>query len=101
MQTLNVSQPEVEELIVSLILDRKIKGKIDQVNGLLVLDKLSAIWNALARKLIPSNATEAQRYKALNGMVRDLGYLHCKVLEVKVAQSERGWSSGSAINIFG
>jgi COP9 signalosome complex subunit 2 len=37
---LNVTQPEAEELVVSLILDGRIKGKIDQVQGLLVLDRL-------------------------------------------------------------
>lgn len=31
---------EVENLIVSLILDGRIKGKIDQVNGIIVLDRL-------------------------------------------------------------
>ena len=40
-QTLNVSRAEAEGLVVSLILDDRIKGKIDQVNGLLVLDRLS------------------------------------------------------------
>ena len=41
VQTLNVSRAEAEGLVVSLILDDRIKGKIDQVNGLLVLDRLS------------------------------------------------------------
>jgi len=39
-QSLNVSRTEAEGLVVSLILDEKIKGKIDQVNGLLILDRL-------------------------------------------------------------
>ena len=39
-QTLNVARDEAEGLVVSLLLDGKIKGKIDQVNGLLVLDRL-------------------------------------------------------------
>jgi hypothetical protein len=39
-QTLNIPRQEAEDLVVSLILDEKIKGKIDQVNGLLILDRL-------------------------------------------------------------
>jgi COP9 signalosome complex subunit 2 len=39
-QSLNVTRAEAEGLVVSLILDEKIKGKIDQVNGLLILDRL-------------------------------------------------------------
>lgn len=39
-KTLNVSRPEAEGLVVNLILDGKIKGRIDQVEGLLVLDRL-------------------------------------------------------------
>lgn len=37
---LNIHRSEVEGLVVSLILDDKIKGKIDQVNGILMLDRL-------------------------------------------------------------
>ena len=40
VKMLNITRNEVEALVVSLILDQKIKGKIDQVNGLLVLDRL-------------------------------------------------------------
>jgi COP9 signalosome complex subunit 2 len=39
-KTLNVSRTDAEGLVVSLILDGKIRGKIDQVNGLLVLERL-------------------------------------------------------------
>jgi COP9 signalosome complex subunit 2 len=39
-QSLNVTRAEAEGLVVSLILDEKIKGKIDQVNGLLILERL-------------------------------------------------------------
>jgi COP9 signalosome complex subunit 2 len=39
-QTLSLSQREVESLVVSLILDGRIKGKIDQVKGYIVLDRL-------------------------------------------------------------
>ena len=39
-QVLNVTREEAQGLVVSLILDGRIKGKIDQVQGLLVLDRL-------------------------------------------------------------
>jgi COP9 signalosome complex subunit 2 len=39
-KTLNVTRAEAEGLVVSLILDGRIKGKIDQVQGLLVLERL-------------------------------------------------------------
>jgi len=35
---LNIPEADVEALLVSLILDRKIEGRIDQVNDLLILD---------------------------------------------------------------
>jgi len=37
-QELNISTKEVEDLMIALILDNKIRGRIDQVNGLLELD---------------------------------------------------------------
>lgn len=37
---LNITRQEVEGLVVNLILDGKIAGSIDQVEGLLVLDRL-------------------------------------------------------------
>ena len=57
---LNIEESELEELLVSLILDGKIRGKIDQVNKRLVLDrddetraKYNAIseWTAHVNKL--------------------------------------------------
>lgn len=38
---LNIPAPEVEALLVSLILDESIAGRIDQVNGIIVLDRQS------------------------------------------------------------
>ena len=38
-QELNVDENEAEQLLVTLILDEKIKGKIDQINRLFVVDK--------------------------------------------------------------
>jgi len=50
---LNITEDEVEQLLVTLILDEKISGKIDQVNKLLVVERSennenSARFNALA-----------------------------------------------------
>ena len=39
-KTLNIAQEEVEKLVVGLILDDKIKGRVDQVEGVIVLDRL-------------------------------------------------------------
>ncbi len=39
-QQLNVSISEVEDLLICLILDGKVKGRVDQVNGRVELEKL-------------------------------------------------------------
>ena len=39
-QTLNLSNSEVENLVVSLILDGRINAKVDQINGIIVLKRL-------------------------------------------------------------
>lgn len=39
-RTLNITREEVEGLVVGLILDEKIKGRIDQVEGVIVLERL-------------------------------------------------------------
>merc|ERR1711862_506997 len=46
-QELNVDENEAEQLLVTLILDEKIKGKIDQINRLFVVDKNPSSDNAL------------------------------------------------------
>jgi COP9 signalosome complex subunit 2 len=50
LQQLNVPEDEVEELLVGLILDERILGKIDQVNRRLELERRS---------------TDARKYEAL------------------------------------
>jgi COP9 signalosome complex subunit 2 len=39
-KTLNIDRTEAESLVVGLILDEKIKGRIDQVQGVIVVDRL-------------------------------------------------------------
>ncbi|CDZ96801.1 COP9 signalosome, subunit CSN2 [Phaffia rhodozyma] len=48
---LNVSSEEVEDLLVGLILDGKVKGTIDQVLGRLELDRGHAVEKALYKNL--------------------------------------------------
>jgi len=67
-QELNIIAKDVEELLVSLILDSKIRGRIDQVNQLLELDasKGSSFWkyravDKRATNLSTLSGTVAQR----------------------------------------
>ncbi|ORX40213.1 COP9 signalosome complex subunit 2 [Kockovaella imperatae] len=75
-KTLNIARNEVEALVISLILDRKIKGKIDQVNGLLVLERFHAVQN--------------RKYKALEDVTREISNLGQRIINEKVA----GWEGG-------
>lgn len=59
---LNISTKEVEDLMVSLILDNKIRGRIDQVNQLLELD--------------PSKDSSYWKYKAVDKWASQLGQLN-------------------------
>jgi COP9 signalosome complex subunit 2 len=67
---LNIEELEVEDLLVALILDKKIHGKIDQVNGLLILgnpiagtEKYQAIatWSSEISRLQSSIAGKLRR----------------------------------------
>lgn len=39
-KTLNIGREDVESLVVGLILDERIKGRIDQVEGVIILERL-------------------------------------------------------------
>lgn len=58
---LNIEESELEVLLVSLILDGKIRGKIDQVNKLLVLD---------------TDRTQRAKYDAINALTKQISTLH-------------------------
>jgi len=58
MKQLNVDANEVEELLIDLILEGKIDGKIDQVNMRLELDKQYVFRRACAN--VPSNFATAK-----------------------------------------
>jgi COP9 signalosome complex subunit 2 len=64
---LNITAKEVEDLMVSLILDNKIRGRIDQVNQMLELDssKGSSFW----------------KYRAVDKWAQQLGVLNNTVLQ--------------------
>ncbi|ORY31403.1 PCI domain-domain-containing protein [Naematelia encephala] len=73
-KTLNITRAETEGLVVTLILDDKVKGKIDQVNGLLILDR----FNAEAKK----------RYEAMSKINEQITLLNARIVAEKVARSD-------------
>lgn len=103
VQLLNVARSEAEGLVVSLILDGKIKGRIDQVNGLLVLDRLCVLPSNLIllmelglgsrnKQLTASNALSTKRYQALDQLSKELEHLGGNIVADKlVREGSRGW----------
>jgi len=65
-QQLNVDKDEVEELLIGLILDGKVEGRIDQVTMRLELDKQQSL--------------EKRRYAALESWTEALEVLHAAVV---------------------
>jgi COP9 signalosome complex subunit 2 len=74
-QQLSISLDEVEDILVALILDGKIRGQIDQVTGKLELDT--------------QNSIDSKRYASLSKWADSLGRLHSSVI-AKSAQSGPG-----------
>jgi len=66
-QELNIASKEVEDLMISLILDSKIRGRIDQVNQLLELDS--------------SKGSQFWKYRAVDKWAQQLGVLSNTVLQ--------------------
>jgi COP9 signalosome complex subunit 2 len=66
-QELNITPADVEDLMISLILDSKIRGRIDQVNQLLELDI--------------SQGSSFAKYAAVDKWSRNLGVLNGTVLQ--------------------
>ncbi|KWU47282.1 COP9 signalosome complex subunit 2 [Rhodotorula sp. JG-1b] len=79
---LGVPDAQVEEIVVALILDEKISGRIDQVTGRLELDRHTAV--------------EIRRYQALDRWTSQLNSLHTQLLS-KSAQvgPDRGLGAGA------
>ncbi len=61
---LNIEESELEDLLVNLILDGKIRGRIDQVNKRLVLD---------------THDRERAKYDAINKWTKEMGKLHAAI----------------------
>lgn len=80
MKQLSISLDEVEEIVIALILDGKIKGQIDQVTGKLELDT--------------QNSIDSKRYASLSKWADSLGKLHSSVIS-KSAQSGPGAERGA------
>lgn len=64
---LNITANEVESLLVDLILDSKIVGKIDQVNQLLCLES-------------PTIASSFRKYRGMNKWAEQIGTIHSHLL---------------------
>jgi hypothetical protein len=82
-QQLNVDANEVEELLIDLILEGKIDGKIDQVNMRLELDKQYAFSSQLGcapSETLYSQILERRRYTALDRWTGALGRVHGAVV---------------------
>ncbi|RSH79148.1 uncharacterized protein EHS24_001186 [Apiotrichum porosum] len=77
-ETLSLSNNEVESLVVSLILDGRIKAKVDQINGIIVLERFHADLNS--------------RYAALDKLSGELSSLSSRIVKDKlVRDAPRGW----------
>lgn len=81
---MSISLDEVEDILVALILDGKIRGQIDQVTGKLELDT--------------QNSIDSKRYASLSKWADTLGKLHSSVIS-KAAQSGPGAERGG-MSIF-
>nr|ODN79186.1 COP9 signalosome complex subunit 2 [Cryptococcus depauperatus CBS 7841] len=83
---LSISRDDVEKLVVALILDGNIKGKIDQANGILVMDRFGH--------------AQRKRYQALGEMASELNYLLGKVESEKLSIKDggaRNWAGQTSI----
>lgn len=94
-QQLGIPDSHVEEIVVALILDEKILGRIDQVTGRLELDRQCVQARPLgfetkhgtdrAFEIARSTAVETRRYQALDRWTSQLHSLHGQLLS-KAAQ---------------
>jgi len=75
---LNVEKVEVEELLMGLILEQKVKGRIDQVNSLLELDT--------------SHILEKRRYSALEKWTEGLENMQNQIFGRLASPGDRNFS---------
>lgn len=81
VQQLNVDKDEVEELLIGLILEGKVEGRIDQVNMRLELDRKYEIQYHSQRRsqaddLFHRQSLEKKRYAALQKWTDALESVH-------------------------
>jgi COP9 signalosome complex subunit 2 len=80
LQQLNVATEEVEELLIGLILEGKVEGRIDQVGMRLELDKKCVIFPyraiVLALTFLFRQSLEKKRYGALEKWIGTLEAVH-------------------------
>ncbi|CEQ40472.1 SPOSA6832_02107, partial [Sporobolomyces salmonicolor] len=109
---LGIPNEQVEEIVVALILDEKIQGRIDQVSGRLELDRqyvpratpaslVSSRFGLLSRILTGrlasacSTALETRRYQTLDAWTSQLVQLQTGMLaKASTAGSDRGGGPG-------
>lgn len=96
-QQLNAGKDEVEELLMGLILEQRVKGRIDQVNSLLELDSL---W---VSRLVHSHGTrfniarlrqtlEKRRYNALEKWTEGLENMQNQIFSRLASPGDRSFS---------
>jgi COP9 signalosome complex subunit 2 len=90
---LNVEIQEVEELLIGLILEGKVEGRIDQVGMRLELDRksvpFSESWYMCIYNTYDRQSLEKKRYAALSRWTEALESVHIAVV-AKTASSGRG-----------
>jgi len=93
---LSIPDEQVEEIVVALILDEKIQGRIDQVTGRLELDRQcvsslssASILSQLIGSCMHSTALETRRYQTLDSWTSQLVSIQSNML-VKAATAGGG-----------
>jgi COP9 signalosome complex subunit 2 len=83
LQQLNVEIAEVEELLIGLILEGKVDGRIDQVGMRLELDRayvFHLVQHYYRHSTSYSQALEKKRYAALHSWTKALEGVHAAVV---------------------
>lgn len=98
---------------MSLILDGRIAGKVDQVNGIIVLDRLCVSLSTprpapdrLPPRPVttPTNSSKTEssaRYKALDTLAGELQALSARIVRDKFDRELRPWPGAHAPGIEG
>ena len=98
-QQLSIPSEDVEDILVTLILDGKVQGRIDQVAQQLELDRQYVkICFALTRSLTEcrSKHLDTKRYQALSRWTNEIKRLHSTVV-TKAANTGPGSGSSGGL----